>query len=252
MDIDWFTFVAQIINFLILVGLLRWLLYGPITKAMSQREQRIADRLDEADRQRRQAEQEKQTYQQKSSDLDSRREELLGKAKQDADDQRKQLIQNARREVDRRRDQWTEAFQRDQQQQRHETQRETAKLATAIARQTLALLADTPLQAGMVSQFIRRLSDIDSKQRDQILQNLKDSQDTIVIRSGCELGEEEQLRLRDAVHDSLGPGIAFHFEIDEELICGIELVAGGYSLTWNAGEFINEIDQQFSKALKMG
>jgi F-type H+-transporting ATPase subunit b len=48
MLIDWFTVVAQIINFLILVALLKHFLYGRIIKAMDQREERINSRLEEA------------------------------------------------------------------------------------------------------------------------------------------------------------------------------------------------------------
>ena len=35
---DWFTVIAQIINFLILVALLKRFLYGPIIRAMERRE----------------------------------------------------------------------------------------------------------------------------------------------------------------------------------------------------------------------
>ena len=44
MQIDFFTFFAQIVNFLILIYLLRRFLYGPITRAMAGREGRIAAR----------------------------------------------------------------------------------------------------------------------------------------------------------------------------------------------------------------
>ena len=45
MLIDWFTVAAQIVNFLILVYLLKRFLYGPLIRAMDAREKRIADEL---------------------------------------------------------------------------------------------------------------------------------------------------------------------------------------------------------------
>ena len=48
MLIDWFTVCAQIVNFLVLVALLKHFLYGPILRAMDAREQTIAGRLAEA------------------------------------------------------------------------------------------------------------------------------------------------------------------------------------------------------------
>ena len=56
MKIDWFTFAAQMINFLVLVALLQWLLYGPIVRAMKKREEKIAGRLEQASWKREEAE----------------------------------------------------------------------------------------------------------------------------------------------------------------------------------------------------
>ena len=43
--IDWFTVIAQVINFFILVWLLKHFLYKPIINAIDAREKRIADEL---------------------------------------------------------------------------------------------------------------------------------------------------------------------------------------------------------------
>ncbi len=45
MLINWFTVVAQIINFLILVWLLKRFLYKPVLKAIDEREKKIAAQL---------------------------------------------------------------------------------------------------------------------------------------------------------------------------------------------------------------
>ena len=48
MPIDWFTVVAQAVNFLILVWLLKRFLYKPILHAIDEREKGIATQLAEA------------------------------------------------------------------------------------------------------------------------------------------------------------------------------------------------------------
>ncbi|MFQ3186924.1 MAG: F-type H+-transporting ATPase subunit b, partial [Marinomonas primoryensis] len=52
MLIDWFTVIAQLINFLVLVWLLKRFLYRPILNAIDAREKRIADELADADEKR--------------------------------------------------------------------------------------------------------------------------------------------------------------------------------------------------------
>ena len=49
MLIDWFTVIAQVVNFLILVWLLKRFLYRPILDAIDAREKRIASELADAD-----------------------------------------------------------------------------------------------------------------------------------------------------------------------------------------------------------
>ena len=50
MLINWFTVLAQIINFLILVFLLKRFLYKPILRAMAEREEKMADALESSQR----------------------------------------------------------------------------------------------------------------------------------------------------------------------------------------------------------
>lgn len=57
MQIDYFTFAAQIINFLVLVFLLRHFLYRPVIRSMKEREQKISDQLKDAEEKRIQADQ---------------------------------------------------------------------------------------------------------------------------------------------------------------------------------------------------
>ena len=49
MLIDWFTVGAQVLNFLILIWLLKRFLYKPILHAIDEREERIATELANAD-----------------------------------------------------------------------------------------------------------------------------------------------------------------------------------------------------------
>ena len=55
MLIDWFTVGAQIINFLVLMALLKYFLYDRITGALDAREEKINFRLEEADRKEKEA-----------------------------------------------------------------------------------------------------------------------------------------------------------------------------------------------------
>ena len=80
MGVDWFTLVAQIVNFLVLVWLLKHFLYGRIVGAMKEREAKIAGRLDEAARQRASAEAEAELFRVRNLEFEANREEMLARA----------------------------------------------------------------------------------------------------------------------------------------------------------------------------
>jgi len=98
--INWFTVVAQIVNFLVLVFLLKYFLYDRVIRAMDQREQKIQQRLQEAEEKKQEAEQEAEAYGKKNRDFDAKREEMLAQAKKEADARRKELTEEARQTVD--------------------------------------------------------------------------------------------------------------------------------------------------------
>ncbi len=98
MQIDYFTIFAQIINFLILVFLLRHFLYRPVTKLMEEREQKIVSRLQEIEEKKSEAEKELESYRKMSQELSNKREELLAKASREAQVLEADLMKKAREE----------------------------------------------------------------------------------------------------------------------------------------------------------
>ena len=74
MLIDWFTVAAQVLNFLILVWLLKRFLYRPILDAIDAREKRIAlAELADAAAKRTEAEQERDEFQHKNAAFEQQR-----------------------------------------------------------------------------------------------------------------------------------------------------------------------------------
>jgi F-type H+-transporting ATPase subunit b len=76
MLIDWFTVGAQVLNFLILVWLLKHFLYKPILNAIDAREKRIAAELADADAKKTEAQKERDDFQNKNKAFDEQRSAL--------------------------------------------------------------------------------------------------------------------------------------------------------------------------------
>ena len=74
---DWFTLIAQLVNFLVLVWLLKRYLYKPILDAIDERENLIASQLHAAEETKDNALKLLKNYQQKNTDFDQQRHDLL-------------------------------------------------------------------------------------------------------------------------------------------------------------------------------
>ncbi|WDQ14912.1 F0F1 ATP synthase subunit B family protein [Rhodopirellula sp. P2] len=242
MSIDWFTFTAQVINFLVLVGLLRYFLYGPIVRAMQAREQKVTQRLSDAEAAKAEANQQRAALEKQTQSLQEQREEMLAKAKADADSERQRMIAEARKEADTRREHWTSTFERDQKDLADQTRRDIQRMGFQAARETIEQLADEDLQRRVCQTFVKQLQKLDETQRTAIATQLVDSGNPVLVRSADDLDDSDRSPIRDAIHEVFQCDAEVRFESDPALIAGLEMDAGGYSLPWNAERALKKME----------
>src|SRR5690606_10048185 len=113
MLIDWLTVIAQALNFLILVWLLKRFLYKPILNAIDAREKKVADELADADAKEAKAEKEKEEFRRKNEEFDQQRAALMNKAKDEAQAERQRLFEEVRKEASDLRTKQQEALKND-------------------------------------------------------------------------------------------------------------------------------------------
>ncbi|REJ90869.1 MAG: F0F1 ATP synthase subunit B [Planctomycetota bacterium] len=250
MNIDWFTFAAQIVNFLVLVALLRWLLYGPIVGAMQKREETIANRLEEADQKREEAEVKVHEYEDKSQQLDQKRDELFRDARHEAHEEQQRLLNEAKQEIDRRREQWQDELRREQEEFLSDLRRQAGELALQAARHTLSQLADSELEQWMFDAFVSRLEQLDSEQREEIRHHLGNGDAEVLVRSAFDVPDKERERLSETIRKSFDGDAEVSFDLSDDMICGVELDVSGYTFGWNVKDFLHHLEAQFFERLR--
>jgi len=250
MQIDWFTFAAQIVNFLVLVALLRWLLYGPIVRAMRRREEKIQNRLQEAEDAQAKAEAKAREYEEKNRQIERQREQLLDEARQEARQQRERLFEEAREEVDRQRRQWQESLARERDDLIAGLRRDAGKMGVDAARHALAHLADAELEQQMCQAFASRLQTLDQQQRDEIARHLSNGPANVAVRSAFDVPRQRRDPLRKTLQDAFGYDGEITFDRSSDLICGVELEAGGYRFGWNVKDFLQQLEVDFDERLQ--
>lgn len=240
MGIDWFTFFAQIVNFLILMGLLWRFLYRPIMKAMSEREQRIADRLEAAEAKKREADREARSYREKSDDLENQRDQLLAKAKKDAEQQRKHRLDEIRNEIEDRKARWLESIEEEKAAFFRELHRRLDRQLSSTLGRILKDLADENLEARVVETFVRRLEKTEALEGLNDL--LQESDRTIEVVTAFDLDRDHRERIASAVKTKLSDGLEVTFARSEDLVCGVELRTNGQKVGWSVNTYLQDLE----------
>ena len=112
MLIDWFTVGAQVLNFLILVWLLKHFLYKPILNAIDAREKRIAAELADAEAKKAEAQKQRDDFQSKNKASTSSVAPCSARPRTRPKRERERLLDEARKEADGLRAQQANALQR--------------------------------------------------------------------------------------------------------------------------------------------
>lgn len=250
MLIDPFVIVAQIINFLILVALLKHFLYQPITEAMAGRAQRIERQLATAASKEKDAEIEKELFLQKQQELNQQKQEWLSQARQEVEQEKAQLTKQARYEVNILRSQWYKDFERDRQQLTLEIRNLLTKQVTFTARKALIDLAKANLEEEIIETFIERLHHLNALQTEIIYSMpIPYPQHIVYVRSSFKISPEKRESLIAAIQEQISAKAEVQFEISDNFICGLELRDRGYKISWNLQHYLTELETKTTKIL---
>ena len=246
MLIDWFTVAAQIVNFLILVWLLKHFLYKPILDAIDAREKRIAAELADADTKKAEAEKEHTDFEDKNRVFDQQRSALLGKAADEAKAERERLIDQAKKDAESLRVTQADALRGDQVRLGSEITLLAEREVFAIARKALTDLATVSLEERVGEVFTRRLRELDPKAKELLGAALKNSPQPALIRSAFDLPADQKAAIQNALNETFSTVVRIKFEDSQDVVCGIELTANGQKVAWSIASYLTELSKKVS------
>lgn len=252
MIIDWYTVIFQIINFLVLVFLLRLFLYKPIIRAMDEREQTIVQREEEAATRTEEAEAQTEAYRKKKEELKQKEEQLMEEARAAAEKEKHKLLEKARHDVDETRSRWQEAFEREKQTFIDELRHRIGQQACLIARRCLQDLADSDLEKLIFKIFLNKLDRLPKEERSALKEAVESSNGKLVLRSAFDSTDEQIENLKSGLQEIInGRQLDFKLEPinDHSLICGMEIDVEGYRLAWSIDSYIEGIEDHLLQEL---
>lgn len=246
MLIDWFTVGAQIVNFLILIYLLKRFLYKPILRAMDEREQKITGRLQEAAAARKKAEADAAALQEKHRELEKNRQRMQAEAKAEIEQWREDALEKARQEAEKTRRSWQENLEREKDDFIRKMKTVMSRQVFRVAARALQDLADERLEAGLVEKFRKKLSQA-------VTENGESDQDMgsrLQVKSGFALSDQQRQDVREAVAE-LFPEAEVVFTVVPEAGYGILLVGNNRKVEWSLSRYMEEMEEKIVSSMHL-
>ncbi len=250
MLIDWFTICAQVLNFVILVWLMKRFLYKPILQAIDAREKRIATELADADAKKAEAQKEREEFKHKNRTFDQQHADLLSQATDEAKAERQRLLAEARQAADDLSAKRQETLRNDAHNLNQAISRRTQQEVFAIARKALTDLATTGLEERLGEVFTRRLREMDGQAKAGLAQALKTASDPAIVRSAFDLPAEQRAAIQKTLNETFSAEIHVRFETAPDLISGIELTTNGQKVAWSIADYLASLEKGVNELLK--
>ena len=224
------TYIGQIVNFLVFMGILYLLLYKPVGRMMRERKQEMEAELREAGEKLEEAKKLRADAEERAKELEAMRDSMLKEAQDQADAQRKELTQRVEN-LGRER---LERFRRIMAQERSELLEKLAdELRATIAEVTSSVLGDAPV--GLTDRALERVEALLDEMPEEDIEGarkaLADLENRVDVRSATILSDKQVDRLRNALGQKLGAeNIELLVNEDSSLIAGVEIMVGHLNL----------------------
>ncbi|WP_108484328.1 F0F1 ATP synthase subunit B [Oceaniglobus ichthyenteri] len=242
MSIDWITVAAQLVNFLVLVWLLKRFLYRPILDGIDAREREISDRMAEAAQIREAAETAAAEHHAETQRLKAARDGALEQARAEAAAERDEMLSQARARLNREQESRATERAQEARQYTEKLHQKGAAALVSLTRKALNDLSGETLEDRIVARAISRLGAM----TDDLKAAVGDSR-AAVVTTRTPLPDNLRTQIDTAIADAL-PGTNVRYATDPDQSPGLSLRLGGAQLGWTVDGYVDGLQEILSDA----
>ena len=255
MGIDWWTLLAQILNLLVLIWLLKKFLYKPMLGIIEQRQSLIATEIEQAKDATREAEAQLAEYQKKVAEFDVRRNALFQEAMEEANSFKEKLTGESKQAIQMSKKNWQLELSQEKQSFDEGLQNAIISNFKVFANDALHDMADENLISRIIAKFYDQMDKMSAADRKKFGDSLLETKKVII-----ETDEALDKKTKDALKAYIlkwcevkGKTIKFEYKENHSLICGLCVKTGEQMISWNLAayleEFKNNMDAAFAELL---
>ena len=226
MQLDWTTFILEIVNFLILIWILSRFFYRPVMNIIARRRDSIKKQMLDAGEARRSAEELKQKYEDRLQDWEQEKTAARGRLHEEIQKERRHLMEQLHQELDQERHREDVVNRRRLETERLKNERTALEQGAAFSARLLTRLADPGLETSIVRLFLEDLKALAPEQQQLLRSALGDSKGPIYVYSAYPLENSLRSAVEKALGSINGGGFQCKYIHDPSLIAGLRIAIG--------------------------
>jgi F-type H+-transporting ATPase subunit b len=231
MGFTWSTFILEIINFLILVWVLKRLLYVPIKKVILQRKETIQETLKQAEKLRGESKELQEKYENRLKDWEMEKEEKQKVFQQEMEKEKARQLSLLQESLKKEREIMSAREQQRIQTLINKNLQKSLSLAAQFSAQFLKRLATPELEIKIIEIFCDDFMHLSSSELSELIENL--THETIDIETAYSIADSQKELLLKILKKVLGDQIQCNFNMDPNLLSGISIRIGSHQLQAN-------------------
>lgn len=209
MSIDWWTVALQIVNFLVLVWLLRRFLWEPARRVIEDRRRREREALEAARRMQEEAARRQQELEARLAALEREREAMRQKLREESERERARLLEVARAESARMLAEARRRLEEEREEALRDLRRRLVELAVTLAERIFQPLRGPALDEAFFRRLVRHLGELPEAQAAELRRVLQsDAVDVELATASSPDPPRRELfaaELRQALPDGVEP-----------------------------------------------
>jgi F-type H+-transporting ATPase subunit b len=231
MTFNIWTFLFEVVNFVVLAYILHRLLYRPLRDAVERRRQAYEQTQAAAQQTQQKAEALSQQFTTQLADVERIRQETIRQAHEQALAERKKILDDASTAVQARQEAARAALTREREETLRTLHEEIINQAVELSRRLLHEAADATLEEQLARRLAESLEQFPEADRNALRRDWN-PQSRALLDAAREIDGQALVRLSQAVTAIVGQPTALPVELRSSLIAGLRLRLGGR--VWDA------------------
>lgn len=231
MELSWTTFILEIVNFLVLVWILKRFLYKPVLEVIARRRAGIEKTLADARDLQTHADKLREQYEGRLADWEKERQQARDVLAAELEAERRRRLDALQAELQQQREKARKIEARRQADTVRELETAALQQSARFAARLLEQASGPDTQTRLVDLLIDALSRLPAE-RITALQNSYGKTQEIAVLSALPLSDDQRRRLKQSLANVL-PDAAIRFGQDHNLIAGLRITVGAWVLAAN-------------------